>query len=553
MAGRGNVHFIRSTQVRAADVLVVAGKSLWLDCGTTFARIDQLCGDGASRLFSEPNVKEQDGGRLVVAWFGAFDDDAKQMETLDRGMRARVASALTARIEALRPALADQEIGETVAAMLNVADESSIMAVSDNAVLTNWGALPEEARASQAAFARHSERTIGPYLPFGLSPRVPGQAWTVGGASSGPARVAPAQLAKPTKPASTSGMPQVTAPSRPRRISPWPLLAVSLVFAACLIYAAWPGNLLYPEALQPPQPPSLVDNAEVNRNLQERIGKLKAELAKAACNADASVLGPKMLDPPKPAAAGQPSPPPSPGSPQALLASLDSATVLVLAPLSGNMLSTGSGFFVGQRDILTNNHVVEGAGDTVFVASKALGRAVPAHVVAKAAASASGDPDFALLRVDDAPSDVTALQLSTAIGRLDSVVAGGFPGFVMSMDKTYRDIINGKTDGIGNLEMVVTQGNVMAMPQDGATKVITHSANISRGNSGGPLSDACGRAVGVNTFIILDGENAQKLNFSLSARDAIQFLSSNGVTVTPTDKPCVPAPAPAAGQPKAAQ
>ncbi|WP_051334232.1 serine protease [Mesorhizobium sp. WSM3224] len=552
MAGRNNVHFIRTTHARAVDVLAVAGKSLWRDCEPTFARIDELCGDGASRLFSEPNVKEQDGGRLIVAWFGAFDDDAKQMEALDRAMRARVASTLTARIEALRPALADRQIGETVAAMLNVADESSIVAVGENPVLTNWGTLPPEALSSQAAFARHNEKTVGAYLPFGISPRIPGQPWTVGGASPGAARMAPAQAAEPSHATGSPPQAQTNFIARPRRIAPWPLLAVSLVFATCLIYAAWPGNLLYPEALQAPKPASLVDNAEVNRNLEERIGKLKAELAKAACNADPSILGPKMSDPPKPAAAaGQP--PPAPGSPQALVASLDAATVLVLAPLSGNTLSTGSGFFVDKQDILTNNHVVEGAGDTVFVASKALGRAVPAHVVAKAAASASGDPDFALLRVDDAPSGVKALQLSTAIGRLDSVVAGGFPGFVMSMDKTYRDIINGNTDGISNLEMVVTQGNVMAMPQDGTTKVITHSANISRGNSGGPLSDACGRAVGVNTFIILDGENAQKLNFSLSARDAIQFLSANGVAVTTADKPCVPAPLPAAGQPGPAQ
>lgn len=547
MAGRGNVHFVRTTQARAVDVLAVAGRSLWHDCETTFGRIDELCGDGASRLFAEPNVKEQDGGRLVVAWFGAFDDDAKQLEALDRGMRARVVSALTARIEALRPALADREIGETVAAMLNLTDESSIVAVGENAVLTNWGMLPEEARASPAAFVRHGERTIGSYLPSGISPRVPGQAWTVGGGGLGSAKLSPPPRAGSPRPASSSQQgPQPMVPTKPRRISLWPVMAISLVFAACLIYAAWPGNLLYPKAFQPPQPPSLVDKAEVNRSLEARIGKIKAELAKAACNVDASVLGPQILDPQQPGEAA--GPPPPPGSPQALLASLDSATVLVLAPLTGNSLSTGSGFFVGKRDILTNNHVVEGAGETVFVASKALGRAVPAHVIAKAAASATGDPDFALLRVDDAPSGVTALQLSTGIGRLDSVVAGGFPGFVMSMDKTYRDILNGDTSGISNLEMVVTQGNVMAMPQDGATKVITHSANISRGNSGGPLSDACGRAVGVNTFIILDGENAQKLNFSLSARDAIRFLSSNGVTVTTADKPCIPTAGTTPGQ-----
>ncbi|RWX57812.1 serine protease, partial [Mesorhizobium sp. M2A.F.Ca.ET.039.01.1.1] len=112
MVGRGNVHFIRSTHARSADVLAVAGKSLWLDCEATFARIDQICGDGASRLFAEPNVKEQGDGRLVVAWFGAFDDDPRELDAIDRGMRTRVESGMVARIEALRPALADSRVGE---------------------------------------------------------------------------------------------------------------------------------------------------------------------------------------------------------------------------------------------------------------------------------------------------------------------------------------------------------------------------------------------------------------------------------------------------------
>ncbi|MBZ9994113.1 S1C family serine protease [Mesorhizobium sp. BH1-1-4] len=541
MARGGNVHFVRSTSARADDVLAIAGKPLWRDCETTFARIDELCGDNTSRLFAEPNAKEQEGGRLVVAWFSSFDDEPKRLGELDRAKRARIESILAARIEALRPALADREIGESVGAMLNVADENSIVAVGENAVLTNWGILPEEARSSRGAFVRHSEKAIGPYLPSGISPRVPGQTWVVAGGSataglSPPRRaIAPEAAAAPTQEA------QSAASARYRQAWFWPVATLSLVFAAGLIYAAWPGHLVYPEALPAPPTAPLVNNEEVNRSLEERIGKMKAELAQPACDADSSVLGPALHDArhsteggASGAAGGQA---PAPASTHSLLATLDSATVLVLAP-SADSLSTGSGFFVSQREILTNNHVVEGAGETVFVASKALGRAVPARVVARSGDSETGKPDFALLRVDEAPATVTPLPLSTEIGRLDGVIAGGFPSFVMSMDSTYRAILNGDITGIGHLEMVVTQGNVMAMPQGGAAKVITHSANISPGNSGGPLSDACGRAVGVNTFIVLDGENVQKLNFSLGASDAIRFLAANGVTVATADQPC---------------
>lgn len=81
----------------------------------------------------------------------------------------------------------------------------------------------------------------------------------------------------------------------------------------------------------------------------------------------------------------------------------------------------------------------------------------------------------------------------------------------------------------------------MSLPHVGNTRIITHSASISPGNSGGPLVDACGRAVGVNTFISYDGESAQRLNFSLDANSAAEFLDRNGVTPTVDAGQCLPA------------
>src|SRR5262245_43509759 len=128
MARRGKLHFVRSTQVRPTDVLWADGEPLWRDCEKTFRRIDELCGDGASELFAEPTVKEQDGGdRLAVAWFGSEDDEPKNLDAVDRGMRSRVKTDLAARLEVLRPAVASRELGEKVSAMLNLADATSIV------------------------------------------------------------------------------------------------------------------------------------------------------------------------------------------------------------------------------------------------------------------------------------------------------------------------------------------------------------------------------------------------------------------------------------------
>jgi S1-C subfamily serine protease len=297
-----------------------------------------------------------------------------------------------------------------------------------------------------------------------------------------------------------------------------------MLFAACLAYAAWPGNLFYPAVRAQAEPPAIADSGAINRSLEERIARLKAELAKASCDADASVLGvPLTAD---------------------LLGRLDAGTVLVLAPTAG-ALSSGSGFFVTPRDILTDRRAVKdaGAGGPVFVASKALGRAVPATIVAQTQDGPPGSPGFALLRVAQAPAGTKALALSSSLQPQDNVVAGGFPGAAASMAGTYRAILNGDTSQVGALRTAATRGTVMAMPAAGAAGLLAHSASISSGNSGGPLVDACGRAVGVDTFVPSDGENVEQLNFALGAGDAIRFLSAHGVTVAPDDGPCNPAPA----------
>lgn len=559
MARSGKVHFVRSTQVHAADLLRVGGQPVWNDTFSLFARIDELCGDGASDLFAEPNAKDQGGDRLAVAWFGAAEGEPRRLDALDRGMRARVEADLVRKLEAIQPAVSDASIGEAVSAMLNVADPESLVAVGDEAVIIDWGLLPAAARGTQGAFIAHTARTIGPYLPAGLSPLVPGLAWTAA-AGSGTAGMSPPRRASAAGSDGVAVSAMHSVPVSRRRAWIWPLAVLSLLFAAALAYAAWPGHLIYPEVIAPTPPPPLVDNGELNRSLEQRITLLQQELVEG-CAADPSVLGALEQSVPPPASGpgtgagtGETPPPNGPGSgPPASAASqlreeLGAATVLILTPIPGGM-ATGSGFFVGPRDILTNRHVIEDATGSVHVASKALGRVLPVQIVARSGDTGSGGADFALLRVAATPANVAILPLATHIEQMENVIAGGFPGSIMAMDDTYQAILAGDLSQVGKLSMVYTTGSVMLFPTMGGTKVIAHSASISPGNSGGPLTDACGRAVGVNTFIRKSSGEVDKLNFSLAASDAVRFLAANGVTITPADNACSPAPATAEAAP----
>jgi S1-C subfamily serine protease len=143
----------------------------------------------------------------------------------------------------------------------------------------------------------------------------------------------------------------------------------------------------------------------------------------------------------------------------------------------------GSGFVVDRSGhIVTNYHVIEGA-EQVFVNFSGDDR-VPARVV-------GSDPstDLAVLKIGAQSRALTPLPLgnSDVVRVGDSVVAIGNPF---------------------GLERTVTAGIVSALQREitapnGYTidKVIQTDAPINRGNSGGPLLNAEGEVIGVNSQI----------------------------------------------------
>ena len=197
---------------------------------------------------------------------------------------------------------------------------------------------------------------------------------------------------------------------------------------------------------------------------------------------------------------------------------LEQATALVLTDKG-----TGTGFFISDKLLITNRHVVESAaGGNLFVTSRALGMKRRATVLRVTAGSTPGGADFALLRLDDGTGPA-ALGVGTKIEKLATVVAAGYPGLAIRADPEFARLLAG--DGTAAPDLNFTQGAVQSLTQrPGSLSLIVHSASTLKGNSGGPLVDMCGRVVGVNTFIALDEKQAGRLSYALGADGLLAFL-----------------------------
>jgi putative serine protease PepD len=146
---------------------------------------------------------------------------------------------------------------------------------------------------------------------------------------------------------------------------------------------------------------------------------------------------------------------------------------------------SGSGFVVDSAGlILTNDHVISGTQTITVAFGTNLDESRQAKVV-----YADPSDDLALLRIDATDLKLTPLPLgdSTGVAVGDPTYAIGNP---FGLDRTL-------TTGV-----ISALGRTISAP-NGATigGAIQTDAALNPGNSGGPLLDALGRVVGVNSQI----------------------------------------------------
>ena len=163
----------------------------------------------------------------------------------------------------------------------------------------------------------------------------------------------------------------------------------------------------------------------------------------------------------------------------------------------------GSGVIMSADGyVLTNNHVVEGAGAIAVALGE--GKPAPARVV-----GTDPETDLAVLKIEArdlkpvAPGNSDALQVG------DVVLAIGNPF------------------GVGQ---TVTQGVVSATGRNRVgintfENFIQTDAAINPGNSGGALVDAAGRLVGINTAILSPSGGSLGIGFAIPVRTATDVMT----------------------------
>jgi S1-C subfamily serine protease len=157
----------------------------------------------------------------------------------------------------------------------------------------------------------------------------------------------------------------------------------------------------------------------------------------------------------------------------------------------------GSGFFVRNDTVITNEHVVENDGYVTL--RKTDGTTVNARVETRAPAL-----DLAILKVASPSASQVVIPMASA----------------HSLKPGQEIIVIGSA--LGTLQNSVSRGIVSGLRTAGGATLVQTDAATNPGNSGGPMLDRNGSVIGITT---MGYKNAEGLNFGVAidhARDLLE-------------------------------
>lgn len=193
-------------------------------------------------------------------------------------------------------------------------------------------------------------------------------------------------------------------------------------------------------------------------------------------------------------------------------------------------LSTGSGFAVAPDMIVTNAHVVANGKD---MPGRHFVRVIPSDGRPMLEAwLIRYDPrrDLAVLRVKE---PVMPLAMYTGeLGSDTEVRAFGYPGNVD------RAVSNDPAELLKSMPPLRSPGIVSGWRAIDDVQMLLTTAPIARGNSGGPLTDMCGRVLGVNASITRAEGGEGSFAFAISRDELLSFLEEGQIPHSAHAEPC---------------
>ena len=191
----------------------------------------------------------------------------------------------------------------------------------------------------------------------------------------------------------------------------------------------------------------------------------------------------------------------------------------------------GSGVAVAPNRIVTNAHVVE-------LLAKYPGDVVVGIVPSEGSKSYQGRVIAVDVAHDLALIEITGTRLPTValytgpVEEGSMVTALGYPGNV--------DLATAKSaaDYIHPLAPIRSEGVFSGRRQMTGIDVLLHTAQIARGNSGGPLLDPCGRVIGINSAVTRGEDGDSSFAFAIADSEVAAFLTKAKQPYVAVGTPC---------------
>jgi S1-C subfamily serine protease len=181
--------------------------------------------------------------------------------------------------------------------------------------------------------------------------------------------------------------------------------------------------------------------------------------------------------------------------------------------------AAGTGLVLtSSGEILTNNHVIEGA-TSIRVTDVGNGRSYPARVVGYdrthdiAVLQLQGASGLATVTLGNSSSTAAVGQKVVALGNAGG--KGGIPS-----------VAAGRITGLG---ASITASDASAGTSEQLTGLINHNADIQPGDSGGPLVNTAGQVIGIDTAassgFTIQSEQAKTQAFAIPINEALSIAN----------------------------